>query len=48
VIEIQQRLPDGTEVHFCACHRRERKWWDRNGEPISLSEVLTMARKSDA
>ncbi len=47
VIEILQRLPDGTEVHFCACHRCEKKWWDRDGEPISLSEVLAMARRSD-
>ncbi len=46
VIEIQQRLPDGTEVYFCACHRCEHKWWDRNGESITLSQVLDIARQS--
>ena len=48
VIEIEQRLPDGTEVHFCACHKCENKWWDRDGQSITLSEVLDIARRNRA
>ena len=45
VIEIQQKLPDETQVHFYSCHKCEEKWWNRDGEPMSLSEVLQLARK---
>ena len=45
VIEIQQRLPDGTEVRFCSCHKCDEKWWDRNGEQLELADVLALVRK---
>ncbi len=47
VIQIQQKLPGETEVHFYSCHKCEEKWWDRDGEPVSLSEVLELARKQN-
>ncbi len=46
VIEIHQKLPDGTEVDFFSCHKCEEKWWDRDGREIALSEVLELARKA--
>ncbi len=45
VIEIQQKLPDQTEVDFYSCYKCEEKWWDKDGRPVSLSEVLDLARK---
>ncbi len=45
-IEIKQKLPDDTEVQFFACHKCDAKWWDKDGEPIQLRDVLDLARKS--
>ncbi|MDR9451179.1 MAG: hypothetical protein RI637_08180 [Acidimicrobiia bacterium] len=45
VIQIQQKLPDETEIHFYSCHKCEEKWWNRDGEQMSLSDVLELARK---
>ncbi len=45
VIRIELRLPDGTEVHFCSCHKCEAKWWDRDGESLALEQVLELARR---
>ncbi|MDP8959506.1 MAG: hypothetical protein M3N51_10000 [Actinomycetota bacterium] len=45
VIEIELKLPDGTEVEFCACHNCDAKWWDRQGRALALEEVLDLARK---
>lgn len=47
VIQIQQKLPDETEVNFYSCHKCEEKWWNRDGEPVSLTEVLELARKQN-
>ena len=44
-IQIDMTLPDGTEVYFCACHRCENRWWDREGEAIGLDGVLEIVRK---
>lgn len=46
VIQIKLKLPNGSEVLFCACHKCEHKWWDRNGESLGLSEVLELARQT--
>ena len=46
VIEIHQKLPDGTEVDFFfSCHKCDEKWWDRDGELIDLRDVLELVRK---
>ncbi len=47
-IQIEMTLPDGTEVHFCSCHRCENRWWNREGEALGLDAVLDLARKDDA
>jgi len=47
VIQIEQKLPDGTEVTFFSCHKCEEKWWDRAGESLSLAQVLELARRAD-
>lgn len=47
-IQIDMTLPDGTTVHFCACHRCENRWWDHGGESIGLDSVLDIVRKPAA
>ncbi len=47
-IQIEMTLPDGSEVHFCSCHRCENRWWDREGESLGLDAVLDLARKPKA
>ncbi|MGH8874724.1 MAG: hypothetical protein ACRDVM_05665 [Acidimicrobiia bacterium] len=46
VIEIKQKLPDGTEVQFFSCHRCEERWWDHEGRQIDLRQVLELARRA--
>lgn len=46
VIEIHQKLPDGTEIDFFSCHKCDERWWDRQGREINLAEVLELARKA--
>ncbi len=46
VIEIHQKLSDGTEVDFFSCHKCDERWWDRDGHEIQLAEVLELARKA--
>ena len=43
VIMIELRLPDGTEVEFCSCHRCESRWWNRDGENLELDAVLDLS-----
>lgn len=45
VIQIDLKLPDGTEVDFYSCHRCEARWWNQEGEPLPLDRVLELARK---
>ncbi|MEA3502241.1 MAG: hypothetical protein U9R47_05650 [Actinomycetota bacterium] len=45
VIEIELKLPDGSEVVFCSCHRCEAKWWDRDGEQLDLDALVDVARR---
>jgi len=44
VIQIEMKLPDGTEVLFCSCHACENRWWNQDGEPMELDAVLKLAR----
>ena len=46
VIQIDLTLPDGTGVEFYSCHQCENRWWDREGEPLPLTDVLELARKA--
>lgn len=46
VIEIKNKVED-IEVYFFSCYRCEQKWWDREGNPVTLREVLELARRQD-
>ncbi len=42
VIQIEMKLPDGTEVIFCSCHVCEAKWWDKEGESVSIDGIIDL------
>lgn len=42
VIEIEMKLPDGTEVVFCSCHVCEARWWDKEGEAVSVEGIIDL------
>ncbi len=42
VVEIDVRLGDVT-VTMHACSTCDRRWWDRNGDPVDLGAVLALA-----
>jgi DNA-directed RNA polymerase subunit M/transcription elongation factor TFIIS len=42
VIEIEMKLPDGTEVIFCSCHVCEARWWDKEGESIPVEAIIDL------
>lgn len=43
-IQIELKLPDGTEVEFCSCHRCENRWWNQGGKNVDVARILQMAR----
>lgn len=45
-IQIELKLPDGTAVEFCSCHRCENRWWNQGGKNVDVSMVLQLARKA--
>lgn len=47
-IEIDLTLADQTGVTFCSCHQCENRWWNQEGEPMPLKDVLKLARKAKA
>lgn len=46
VIQIEMTLPNGTEVVFCSCHMCEAKWWDREGETITVDGIIDLVGES--
>lgn len=46
VININLTVEDGVPVSFYSCHDCEKRWWDKNGEPVDLPEVLDLARRA--
>ncbi|MDH5420344.1 MAG: hypothetical protein OEY55_00920 [Acidimicrobiia bacterium] len=48
MIEIHQKLPDGTEIDFFSCHKCDERWWDHQGREIALADVLELARRARA
>jgi len=42
-MEIEITLRDGGPVKFLSCRRCETKWWLRDGETVSLDDVLDLA-----
>jgi len=45
VININLTLERGDRVAFYSCHRCDKKWWGKDGEAVSLGNVLEMARR---
>jgi len=45
VIHIDLTLADGTAVSFNSCHQCETRWWNRDGEDLTLDAVLDLARR---
>jgi hypothetical protein len=43
---IEINLQDET-VQFSSCRHCEAKWWEHEGGSIDLSDVLTLAAKTD-
>ncbi len=44
VIEIEMKLPDGTEVVFCSCHVCEARWWDKDGDAVAVDGIIDLVR----
>jgi len=42
VIQIEMTLPDGSQVIFCSCHVCEAKWWDKEGEAVSVDGIIDL------
>lgn len=41
--EIEIRLKEGEDVvKFYSCRRCEAKWWEHDGGPIELDDVLSL------
>jgi hypothetical protein len=45
-IEIEINLKQENTVRFMSCRGCEAKWWQREGAPIALDEVLNLATAS--
>lgn len=45
VTNINLTMEDGEPVAFYSCHACEKRWWDREGEPVELAKVLQLARR---
>jgi transposase-like protein len=46
VININLTMEAGDPVSFYSCHACDKKWWNKDGEPIDLPDVLEMARRA--
>ena len=44
-VQIEINLEEET-VQFSSCRRCEAKWWEREGDTIDLSDVLSLAEKT--
>ncbi len=48
VININLSLERGDRVAFYSCHRCDKRWWHKDGAPVTLPDVLQMARRKPA
>jgi transposase-like protein len=46
VININLTMEDGEPVSFYSCHSCDKRWWNRDGEPIDLPNVLELAKRA--
>lgn len=42
VIQIEMKLPDGTEAIFNSCHVCEARWWNRGGESVAVDGIIDL------
>jgi DNA-directed RNA polymerase subunit M/transcription elongation factor TFIIS len=42
VIQIEMKLPDGSEVVFYSCHVCEARWWDKEGESVPVDGIIDL------
>lgn len=45
VININMTMETDAPVSFYSCHACEHRWWWKDGEPIELDAVLTLAKR---
>lgn len=45
VIQIEMKLPDGTQVVFFSCHECEAKWWDKEGEEVPIEKIIDLVNE---
>jgi DNA polymerase III alpha subunit (gram-positive type) len=38
---------EGKDVEFFSCRKCEHRWWEREGDSITLDDVLTLAARKD-
>lgn len=46
-IQIEIGVRDLDTVQFFSCRLCEAKWWEHEGDPIDLDEVLNLAARSE-
>lgn len=46
VININLTTETGEPISFYSCHECDNRWWNRDGEPIDLPEVLELAKRT--
>lgn len=44
VININLTMEEGP-VSFYSCHACEHRWWNKDGEPLDLPDILDLARR---
>jgi hypothetical protein len=44
--EIEIHLREEDSVRFFSCRRCESKWWEHEGDPIALGDVLNLAQET--
>jgi Zn-finger nucleic acid-binding protein len=47
-IQIEIHLEEEQTVEFYSCRRCEARWWVREGDTITLDEVLGLASRKDS
>lgn len=45
VINITLTTQGGDPIAFHSCHSCDRRWWNKDGEQIDLSNVLELAKR---
>ena len=46
-IQIEITLKGEESVEFFSCRRCEAKWWERDGDTVTLDDVLTLTARHE-